>query len=199
MILDQEKVERFRNMTLADPENELGFLSLGRALVDGKQFQQAIAPLMQALRLNAGLSIGYALLAEAQRQVGDSEGAINTLTRGYKVAQDRGDLMPRNQMADMLKELGAPLPEEKAVELTPELAAAGHIQCRRCGRVAPKMKERPFSGVFGEQIWQSICNPCFQLWIRQGTKVINELRLNLTEKSAQDVYDEHMKDFLNLK
>jgi Fe-S cluster biosynthesis and repair protein YggX len=199
MILDQEKVERFRNMTLADPQNELGFLSLGRALVDGKQFQQAIAPLMQALRLNPGLSIGYAQLATAQQQVGDTEGAINTLTRGYKVAQERGDLMPRNQMADMLKELDATIPEEKAVELTPELAAAGQIQCRRCNRVGPKMKERPFSGALGEQIWQSICNPCFQLWIRQGTKVINELRLNLTEKAAQDVYDEHMKDFLNLK
>ena len=60
------------------------------------------------------------------------------------------------------------------------------------------MPERPFSGELGDQIHGSVCGPCFREWIGQGTKVINELRLNLTEKSAQDVYDQHMKEFLNI-
>ncbi len=198
-MVDQARIDRFKAMTEADPANELGFMSLGRAYVEGGMYKEAIAPLMRALQLKVDLSSVYPLLAEAQRGVGDSEGAIHTLERGYKVAHDHGDLMPRNQMADMLKELGSPLPELKQAELTPELASAGNIQCCRCGRIGPKMKERPFGGALGERIHAGICNPCFQLWIREGTKVINELRLNLTDAAAQDIYDEHMKNFLNLK
>ena len=167
-------------------------------LVDGGAFKEAVPVLLQAIKLNPGLSQGYVLLALAQRSVGDTEGAVNTLTQGHKIAQEKGDLMPRNQMADMLKEMGVELPTQEAVQLTPELAAAGNIQCRRCGRVTAKMAERPFSGALGEQIFQSVCHSCFQLWIRQGTKVINELRLNLTESDAQETYDQHMKQFLGI-
>ncbi len=197
-MVDQARIDRFKSMTEADPQNELGFMSLGRAYVEAGMYKDAIPVLLRALQLKSELSTVYVLLAEAQRGVGDSEGAINTLTRGYRVAHDHGDLMPRNQMADMLKELGSPIPETKQANLTPELAAAGNIQCRRCGRIGPKMPKRPFSGALGEQIHASICGPCFQLWIREGTKVINELRLNLTDSSAADIYDQHMVAFLGL-
>ncbi len=197
-MVDQARIDRFKGITDADPQNELGFLSLGRAYVDGQLYKDAIPVLMRALQLKPDFSQAYVSLAEAQRGVGDLEGAVHTLMRGYKVAHDNGDLMPRNQIADMLKELGSPIPEVKQVELTPEMASAGNIQCRRCGRIGPKMKERPFSGALGEQIHASICGPCFQLWIREGTKVINELRLNLTDPAAQGIYDEHMKNFLAL-
>ncbi len=197
-MLDQQRVERFKNMVLADPENELGYFSLGRTYVDGAAFKEAVPVLLQAIKLNPGLSQGYVLLALAQRGVGDTEGAVNTLTQGYKIAQEKGDLMPRNQMADMLKDMGAEVPAEKVAQLTPELAATGNIQCRRCGRVTAKMAERPFGGALGEQIYQSVCHGCFQAWIRQGTKVINELRLNLTEPAAEEIYDQHMKQFLGL-
>ncbi|NNM86618.1 MAG: tetratricopeptide repeat protein [Phycisphaerales bacterium] len=195
---ETDKIERFRNMVLADPQNDLAFFSLGKALLDAGQPREALPALMQAVSLNKGLSPAYALLAKSQIAVGDRDSAIDTLTRGYKVAEERGDMLPRNEMADLLKQLGAVVPAATQETLTPELSAAGNIQCRRCGRIAAKMKERPFSGALGEQIYASVCNACFQLWIRQGTKVINELRLNLTEPAAQDVYDQHMKDFLGL-
>ena len=198
-MLDPQKIARLTQETQTDPHNELAFFALGRAYLEGDCHREAIAPLLRALQLNTQLSQGYVLLAEAQRGAGDVEGAVVTLQQGHKVASQRGDLMPRNQMADLLKEMGRPIPEPKAVAaLTPELAAVGNIQCRRCGQVAPRMKERPFGGALGEQIHQSICGPCFRQWIGQGTKVINEFRLNLTEKTAQDVYDDHMKAFLNL-
>jgi Fe-S cluster biosynthesis and repair protein YggX/DNA-binding SARP family transcriptional activator len=197
-MIDQDRINRFKAMTEADPTNELGFFSLGRAYIDAGQPKEAIPALQRVLALNPGFSKAYSLLGMAQKASGDQNGAIETLTRGYKIANDRGDLMPRNDMAAMLKELGAPVPEIKAETLTPEDHAAGKIKCSRCGRIAPKMPERPFSGELGDQIHNSVCGPCFREWIGQGTKVINELRLNLTEKSAQDVYDQHMKEFLNI-
>jgi len=195
----QDRIDRFQALTQADPTNELGFFSLGRAFVDAGQPADAVPALQRVIALNPAFSKAYALLGMAQRAAGDTAGATHTLTQGYRIAHERGDLMPRNDMANMLKEIGAPIPEIKAVEdLSPEDTAAGKIKCTRCGRVAPKMPEPPFGGPQGELIHNSVCSPCFREWIGQGTKVINELRLNLTEKPAQDVYDQHMKEFLNL-
>ena len=196
--MDQDRIDRFKALTEADPTNELGFFSLGRAYLDAGQPAEAVRALQRVIALNAGFSKAYALLGLAQRTTGDTAGAVETLTRGYRIAHDKGDLMPRNDMAHMLKEIGAPVPEIKTEELSADDSAAGKIKCSRCGRIAPKMPERPFSGDLGDQIHNSVCGPCFREWIGQGTKVINELRLNLTEKSAQDTYDQHMKEFLNI-
>ena len=197
-MTNQEKIEQFKTMTQADPGNELGFFSLGRAYLDAGHPADAVPALQRVIALNPGFSRAYALLGTAQRAMGDQAGAVQTLTNGYRVAQEKGDLMPRNDMAIQLKELGAPIPETKVEDLTPEDASSGKIKCKRCGRVAPKMHEQPFGGELGAQIHAQVCSPCFREWIGQGTKVINELRLNLTEKAAQDVYDQHMKEFLNI-
>ena len=197
--MDQERIDRFKALTQADPSNELGFFSLGRALMDAGKPAEAIPALQRVLALNANFSKAYSLLGQAQRATGDQAGAVATLSNGYRIANDRGDLMPRNDMAMMLKEMGAPIPESKVAQtLSEEDLSAGKIKCSRCGRVAPKMPSPPFGGDLGTQIHGSVCGPCFREWIGQGTKVINELRLNLTEKPAQDVYDQHMKEFLNI-
>jgi Fe-S cluster biosynthesis and repair protein YggX len=196
--MNQDRIERFKTLTEADPTNELGFFSLGRAYLDDGQPKLAVPALQRVIALNAGFSKAYALLGSAQHAAGDDKDAIETLTTGYRIANDRGDLMPRNDMANLLKELGAPIPEVSAQELKPEDAAAGKIRCARCGRVSAKMAQPPFGGELGARIQSAVCGPCFAEWVAQGTKVINELRLNLTEKPAQDVYDQHMREFLNL-
>jgi Fe-S cluster biosynthesis and repair protein YggX len=196
--MNQDRIERFKALTEADPTNELGFFSLGRAYLDEGDAKSAVPALQRVIALNAGFSKAYALLGMAQHAAGDDKDAIETLTTGYRIANDRGDLMPRNDMASLLKELGAPIPEVTAQELTPEDAAAGKIRCARCGRVSIKMAQPPFGGELGAKLHATVCAPCFAEWVAQGTKVINELRLNLTEKPAQDVYDQHMREFLNL-
>ncbi len=196
--MDQDRIERFKALTEADPTNELGFFSLGRAYLDAGQAEEAVRALQRVLALNSGFSKAYALLGMAQRSSGDIAGAVETLSRGYRIAHEKGDLMPRNDMAHMLKEIGAPVPEVKAEELSEADTVSGKLKCSRCGRIAPKMAEPPFSGEQGLAIQNAVCGPCFREWIGQGTKVINELRLNLTEKSAQETFDQHMKEFLNL-
>ena len=194
-----ERIAQFKKMTEADPTNELGHFSLARAYMDAGLYAEAAPALQRVLEINAQFSKAYVLLGVCQKELGELAPAVETLTQGYHIAHQRGDLMPRNEMAAMLKDLGAPIPEVQAPTLTPEMTAAGNIMCKRCGRISPRMPERPFGGELGEQIHASVCGPCFKEWIGQGTKVINELRLNLTEKSAQDIYDQHMKEFLNLE
>jgi Fe-S cluster biosynthesis and repair protein YggX len=196
--MDQARIDRFKAFTESDPNNELAFFSLGRAYMDAGEAKLAVPALQRVIALNSAFSKAYALLGQAQHAAGDDKDAIVTLTEGYRIAHERGDLMPRNEMAELLKELGAPIPEIKTEELTADDAAAGKIRCSRCRRVSAKMAQPPFGGELGAKLQNAVCNPCFQEWVAQGTKVINELRLNLTEKSAQDVYDQHMREYLNL-
>lgn len=199
MVDFQERIAQFKKMTEADPDNELGHFSLARAYMDAGLYADAESALKRVLQLKPEYSKAYLLLGICQKELSETAQAVETLTQGYEVAQERGELMPRNEMGAMLKELGAKVPEMKVATLTPDMAGAGNIVCRRCGRITPKMPDPPFGGEQGAQIHASVCGPCFKEWILQGTKVINELRLNLTEKSGQDIYDQHMKEFLNLE
>ena len=142
--MDQARIDRFKSLTEADPTNELGFFSLGRAYLDDGQPKLAVPALQRVIALNAGFSKAYALLGTAQHAAGDDKDAIETLTTGYRIANDRGDLMPRNDMANLLKELGAPIPEVSAQELKPEDAAAGKIRCARCSAASLARSARAF-------------------------------------------------------
>src|SRR3954463_5778033 len=94
VFMDDDKIERFKALTQADPTNELGFFSLGRAYMDAGQHAEAIPSLQRVLVLNPNFSKAYALLGTAQKATGDQAGAVATLTNGYRIANDRGDLMP---------------------------------------------------------------------------------------------------------
>jgi len=192
------RIEQFKKMAEADPANELGHFSLGRAYFEAGQMTEAAASFAKSIELNPNLSKAYQLLAMAQLKDGHKEQAIDVLTRGTKIADDRGDMMPRNDMIRMLKELGAPLPELKQrVEDRP--VGQDEVTCVRCGLVKKKLPAPPFSHATGKEIYEKICADCWREWIAMGTKVINELRLPLSDPQAQKIFDQHMMEFLNLR
>ncbi len=193
-----DRIEQFRKMTEADPDNELGHFSLGRAYLEAGEFDGAIAELQRTIDLNANMSRAYELLSQALLKRGRKPEAIDFLTRGVKVANDRGDVMPKNAMIRALQDLQAPVPElAKIAEEQP--LAPDQIKCHRCGRVGPKLPSAPFRNPQGQAIHEKICAPCWREWIGMGTKVINELRLPLSDPQAQKIYDQHMLEFLNMK
>jgi len=89
------RIERFKTMTEADPDNELGHFSLARAYMDAGLFADAVPELQRVLTLNTNFSKAYALLGQAQYLLGQKDFAIATLNQGYRIAHDRGDLMRR--------------------------------------------------------------------------------------------------------
>src|SRR5262249_30200080 len=74
----------------------------------------------------------------------------------------------------------------------------GAFVCQRTGRPGTKMSRPPFRGPVGEWIQQNISQETFSAWIAQGTKVINELRLELSREDDEAVYDQHMREFLGI-
>lgn len=195
------RIEQFRKMANDDPDNELGHFSLGRALLDADQPDEAIPSFERVLEINAQNSKAYQLLATAQIKAGKPADAVATLRLGFDIANARGDRMPRDEMGAMMKELGEEPPElQEAPPQQPQVEAGqGQVHCKRCNQVRPALRERPFKGELGEQVLANICQSCWAEWIHMGTKVINELRLNFANPQHAAIYDQHMKEFLNLQ
>ena len=117
-----ERIERFKHMTDADPGNELGHFSLGKAYFEAGKFAEATASFSRAVELNPILTKAYQFLGEAHDKLGEREKAIELLTRGVTVADKQGDRMPRDKMAGLLKEWGA-----RGVRLTAALGVHGVV------------------------------------------------------------------------
>jgi len=192
------RIEQFRKMAEADPKNELGHFSLGKAYLDAGMNAPAIESFQRALELNPDIAKVYQLLATALLKENRKPEAVERLTKGVEVAAARGDLMPKNEMIAMLKEHGAPIPESAVVAAPQQAVGEGEVLCNRCGRVKRKIANQPFSNAQGKLIYEKICADCWREWIGMGTKVINELRLPLADPQAQKIFDQHMREFLNL-
>jgi Fe-S cluster biosynthesis and repair protein YggX len=193
-----ERIEQFRKMAEADPQNELGHFSLGRALLDAGNAPEAAKSFQRVIAINPNIGKVYQLLAQAQLQQNQRDYAIDTLKTGIRTADRRGDLMPKNDMIKMLKELGIDASEFEAAKPT-QAAGEGEVLCSRCGMVKKKLPAPPFSNQMGKDIYAKVCADCWREWIGMGTKVINELRLPLSDPQAQKIFDQHMIEFLNLK
>ena len=59
-------------------------------------------------------------------------------------------------------------------------------------------RSAPFRGPVGAWILENISAETWKAWIGQGTKVINELRLDFSRDRDQDVYEQHMHEYLGL-
>jgi Fe-S cluster biosynthesis and repair protein YggX len=196
-----DRIERFQRMVEADPDNELGLLSLGKALSDARRFEEAVDPLRRVVELNPGQSKAYQLLGGALRRLNRDEEAATVLKEGFRVADERGDVLPRDVMGKLLESLGETPPEVRKTEVDrrTETMEDAAFRCRRCGAAAGRMADPPFSGPLGVTVHQHVCANCWNEWVGMGTKVINELRLRLSTQQSQVVYDQHMIEFLNLE
>ena len=192
------RIEQFRKMASDDPNNELGHFSLGRALLDAGHFDEAAQSFDRAIAINANLSKAYQLAATALLKQNQRDRAIEKLTQGVKIADARGDVMPRTEMVKMLTDLGAPVPELASQKQAPVEVGEGQVLCKRCGKVKPKLPKPPMRNAFGQEIYDNICADCWRDAIGQGTKVINELRLPLNDPQANKIWDQHIREFLNL-
>jgi len=122
------------------------------------------------------------------------------LLKGFEIASGKGDVMPRDAMADLLKKLGRELPTT-VIEPAPAATAAAQgdgFICKASGRPGTQLAEPPMRGALGQWIYENVSSEMWQTWIGQGTKVINELRLDFSREEDQKVYDQYMCEFLGI-
>ena len=102
----QDRIAQFRKMAQDDPDNELGHFRLGQLLMEDNQFDDAARSFQRTLVLSPAFSKVYLLLAQSQIKLDRRDEAVTTLREGVKIADQRGDKMPRDDMAKLLVELG---------------------------------------------------------------------------------------------
>jgi len=92
------RIEQFKKMAEADPTNELGHFSLGRAYLDAGQYEQAVESLRRVVELNPNISKAYQLMADAQLKLGKRDSAIQLLTMGVRIASRKLGNMASRQI-----------------------------------------------------------------------------------------------------
>jgi Fe-S cluster biosynthesis and repair protein YggX len=196
----EERIARFRNMAQADPDNDMAHFSLANAYLQAGRFAEAARSFQRCLELNPDMSKAYQLAGEAMIKAGWTDRAVETLEAGYRVAAGKGELMPKNAIGELLASIGRQPPElSAAVEARAEQAAEGEaFICARTGRPGTQLPDPPFRGPVGQWIYENISAETWRDWLGQGTKIINELRLDLSREADQKVYDEHMCAYLGI-
>ena len=199
----QDRIAQFRKMASDDPENELGHFRLGQLLAEAGQHQEAVQSFRRTLELSPEFSKVYQLLGASLIQLGQRADAVKVLRDGFEIADQRGDTIPRDEMAKLLVQLGEPAPVSKKSTAGGE-AGVGGFRCQRpgCpfGARARQLPKPPMNDEIGRRIQASICADCWTEWFRNySIKVINEMRLDLSTEKGQEVYDQIMREFLGFE
>jgi len=196
----QDRIAQFRKMAGDDPDNELGHFRLGQLFMEAGEFDDAVKSFRRTLELSPAFSKVYQLLASSLIKLDRQEEAGHVLQEGFAIADERGDNIPRDEMAKMLGQLGKPVPQRKKTE-----AVGGDgFRCQRpgcmAGRFARKLPAPPMGDEIGKRIQEGVCADCWNDWLRNySIKVINELRLDLSTERGQEEYDRYMREFLGME
>lgn len=198
-----DRIAQFRKMASDDPDNELGHYRLGQLLLEAGQHEDAVASFRRTLELSPQFSKVYQLLGDSLAKQGKAEEAIKVLTEGYAVADERGDNIPRDEMAKLLVSLGQPAPTPKKAAPVASDGPGDGFRCHRpgclSGKSARQLPKAPMNDELGQKIHAMVCASCWEYWLRDlSVKVINEMRLDLSTEQGAEMYDNIMRETLGL-
>ena len=124
------------------------------------------------------------LSGSALIEIGKTEEAKILLLKGYEQAASRGERRVQDAIAEILQTASIEIP---SVESSSPEAPTGK-----------RLEEPPLPGAIGQWIFENIDVDKWDAWIGQGTKVINELRLDFSRKEDQKSFEEYMIEFLGV-
>lgn len=209
--MNDSLIEQYREIAKENPDDDLSQFALGQALLNANRPAEAVPVLRHVIRINPKYTKAYILLGKALEADEDEDGAIEAWQLGYHASNKQGTLMNAQEARTLLEAKGAPLSSE-IVELLsfdddePEESAEDaqrepnddEVRCIRSGRIGHKMTFDPFDDQIGAFIMANVSQESWDAWMEMSIKVINELRLDLGDPKHQDMYEQHMRDFLNL-
>ena len=204
-------IEQYREIAKENPDDDLSQFALGQALLNADRPAEAVPVLRHVVRINPKYTKAYILLGKALEADEDEDGAIEAWQLGYHASNKQGTLMNAQEARKLLEARNAPLSSE-IIELldfdddepeeSPEDAQRepndDEVRCIRSGRIGQKMAFDPFDDHIGAFIMQHVSQQSWEAWMEMSIKVINELRLDLGDPNHQEMYEQHMQDYLNL-
>jgi predicted Zn-dependent protease len=100
--VSQERIEAFKAMVAAQPEQEMVWYGLANEYVKLERWDEAADALRQVLRLNADFTAAYQMLGTALANQGRREEARRAWTDGIEVANRTGAWKARQHMEGLL-------------------------------------------------------------------------------------------------
>jgi Fe-S cluster biosynthesis and repair protein YggX len=74
------------------------------------------------------------------------------------------------------------------------------VTCKKLGQELPGLSKPPFAGDIGTQIFEHISEQAWLMWSKDmQIKILNEYRLNMSDKKDYQILIDQMLSFLNLK
>ena len=70
------------------------------------------------------------------------------------------------------------------------------VTCAKLGETLPGLPYKPFNDALGQRIYETISAKAWQDWIEHSKRIVNEYRLDLTQKKAHEVLKEQCEAFL---
>lgn len=189
----EERIARFETLIADEPDNDMAHFTLAGAYAQAGRLEDAARAYLTCTEVNPDMSKAYQLAGRTLIDAGDTGKAVEVLTKGHAAALSRGDLMPAKAMAEMLESLGEPVPEKKDASAGP-----ADMTCSVTGKPGTRMARAPFRGDLGAWVIEHVTKQTFDEWLGLGTKIINELRLDLSRDEHEHVYDYAMRKYLGL-
>jgi len=193
----QDRIAQWEKMTREAPD-EMAWFSLGNAYQEAGRLADAGGAFAQAIELNPGMSRAYQLHGQVLIELDCKEEAAQVLSKGYVTAVERGDMMPRDAIGSLLEGIGQPIPKVESKETQAVNISEDTILDRRTGQPGSRMIEPPMRGPVGAVIQDHYSQETWREWILQGTKVINELRLDFSNVEHQKAYERQMVEWLQI-
>ena len=179
-----DRIARFENMAAADPTNDMAHFSLGSAYFDAERYKEAAQSFETCVSLNPDMTRALELGGSALLKLGQNDDAKALLDKGYGLAASRGEKRVQDGIEAILKEGGFEVPEIESGD-----------QTQQTGK---PMGDAPLPGNIGAWILENVNQDQWDVWIGQGTKVINELRLDFSREEDQKVFEDYMIEFLGV-
>ncbi len=191
----QQRIEQFEKMTQETGGDAMGWFALGSAYKDAQRHEEAARALRKTIELDPAFSRAYQLLGQVLIAEGAEDQAAEVMTGGYTVAAERGDIMPMKAMGSLLEKIGRPVPKIQTAAPA-EPVGEGMVLDRRTNQPGPRLPGPPLKGAIGQFIVDHFSQPTWAAWIAQGTKVINELRLDFSQAPHRAEYERYMMEWL---
>ncbi|MEE2819718.1 MAG: Fe(2+)-trafficking protein [Planctomycetota bacterium] len=179
-----DRIARFENMSVADPSNDMAHFSLGSAYFDAERFEEAANSFNRCIALNPDMTRAMELGGASFLKIGKVDEAKTLLEQGYVQAVSRGEKRVQDGISVLMQDAGLELPEVE--------------QSDTAGKSGKPLSHAPLPGEIGKWILDNIDEEQWNAWIGQGTKVINELRLDFSREEDQKTYEDYMIEFLGI-
>lgn len=69
------------------------------------------------------------------------------------------------------------------------------VHCIKLGSEAEGLDRPPYPGAIGQRIFEQVSKQAWQDWLAHQTRLINEYRLSLAEKSAREFLAQEMEKY----